>query len=199
MDWMIIKDRLMPVLFLIWLSLYAQAGAGTHDPVTDADYKYSVSAGAGVRVPYNYYKDKWERHTVGGVRLNMPALKGKLDLGVWLLGGKMSPLEPDLPALYTVIGVLSLSYRIQHAIPFMDLKPFLGVSNALISKVEGRLTSLDAPFKHSESEFGVVAGFDTGLRIRRFIVSLPMSVNVVLSSPNKFCTFNATLVAGVRF
>ncbi len=184
---------------MIWLALSAKVGAEIQDPGPDPDYKYSVSAGAGLRVPYRYYADKWERHTAGGIRLNMPALNERLDLGVWLLGGEMSPLEPDLPALYTVIGILSLSYRIQHSIPFMELKPFTGVSNTLISEVDGRLTSLDAPFKDSESEFGVIAGFDTGLRIRRFIVSLPMSFNLVLSSPQKYCTFNITLFVGVRF
>jgi hypothetical protein len=181
---------------------YATENKNTTGTLQNQDDSYRIA----VLLTSSYHEhifhagDYWESYFTGGIRLDLPVYLPNLNFHFSVEAGLINKKNKKVTDIEVVLASLAVSYTFPVKNTPFYIRPFAGISNMTINLGHFDIKRfITHPMESCENEFGLIGGIEPLYRIKRFIVSLPISGNLILTSPRYYITANISLNAGVAF
>ncbi len=191
---------LIVILFTILLTnlgIYANDATLNKKGKSYEAYKFGIYLSGSYHKTIGDAKKYWEPYFTTGLHVDLPLYIPKFLVHFSVEAGQVDNKNKTVNDIKVLHSSVSLSYFYPLYKNHILIRPFFGVSNMIINflKIE-KITEIN---NISENEFGFITGLEPSLRIKRFQISLPFSINWIFSSPDMFNTLNLSLVAGIIF
>lgn len=188
-------------IFLIFLSseIYSEEKKVNNK---DLDYRFKLKILGSMNVPLSDAGKLWEPFPSGGIKVTLPVGVKNLDLSGVAEYGLIKNSENEDLEIKTGLIRLLVSYRFNLKESKFSISPFFGIMDMMIHhNGEDILESvMDTEiFKNVENEFGISMGVEPEFSFKRFTVSLPLSYDLLFSSPEVYQSFNTSLAIGMTF
>jgi hypothetical protein len=190
------------LISLLVSNIFATDSKDTTGKIKNQDTSYRIA----VLLTGSYHEhifhagDYWKSYFTGGIRIDLPVYIPEFNLHFCAEVGQINKKDEKITDIEVVLASLSVSYTFPLKNKPFYLRPFMGISNMTINLGKFDIKRfITHPMESCENEFGIIGGIEPLYRIKRFMVSLPISGNLILTSPRYYITANISLNAGVTF
>lgn len=161
-------------------------------------YSIGIQLISTLHTPINHFGDLWKPYPTFGLKVDLPTYIPKLFIQFTGETGFIKNKDDSIEKIDLLHASVTVSYALISKNDILTIRPAAGMSNMIMNVWDlDEDNFLDLPAGKSENEFGFTGGAEIGLKLKRFLITVPVMMNIILSSPEPFTTFEVSLAAGV--
>lgn len=212
----IIQSYIRTILFILFFILFPSSNISAENKsdtiitlnkqhaTPSESLRFGVRLAATLHEPFYYTGYYWDRYFTTGLHMDFPTYIPRMLVRFSAEAGLIDKKDESIKGVIIIHTSVSVSYDFPIVKEKFSVRPRLGLSSVFITTmksddiVENIFKDFEI-FSIFENEFGIIGGFESIYRIKRFQITLPITGNIVFSSPNPIITANVSLTAGVVF
>ncbi len=198
------------IIFSIFLFLFQVSAQDTNDSSITATkqtffsqdpIRFAIHLSSSYRKPIEHAGIFWQPYPTVGIGMDFPTYIPKMLVRITAEAGQIKKSDQTKTNIGIIHASVSVSYDFPGFKENIIIRRRIGLSDAMVSFDSGfNLSDLDKKiFNNVENEFGFLIGVEPILKIKRFRFTIPITADIIFSSPNKFITVNISTTAGVTF